>query len=423
LAELYPIIDESYRVVDVAGIPPENILFKYQALDNWYHILKEAERRGKTEDLIQVVLNQHPELNNLNNIFIENTGRHPLKPVENIYLDNVKSMLRKGDTQKAIEEFLKITQEISDDLHNSAIMQSSRLKRSWNDRRDGIISSDNYILVVNQVSHALLQLIEEVPVEQQLNASRKIISDTGSNLIMPPIEDLEKIIGSREELMNINWFQKATIASQSVCKIIVSNGSMGTGFILQGGYLLTNNHIIETADQAANSKIIFNFQQDIDGQVQPVAEYKLDASSFVTSSFNDLDYTLVQVNDHDGQLTEWGHLEIEQFMNPQRDERINIIQHPEGKSMKIALPSKIISKWKQYLFYLADTKAGSGGAPVFNQDWKVVALHHSRKSGPSSGGFLINEVGDIRPSNRGILIKNILEDIRSKGFEDIANQF
>jgi len=415
LAELYPIKDQSYRIVDMAGIPGGHVAFKDSAMDNWYYILKEANKRNKTEDLVQVVLNQYPDREDLKNIFVEATERKPLQPVENTYLYTLKAMLKKGDTVKAVDEFEKIAQEISDDLHNSAIMQSARLNRARNDRRDGLISAENYNLTVNQVNHALLQLIDSVPEEEQLNASRSIIHNTENNLATPPIEDLEKIIG-RDELMDINWLQKAIQASRSVCKVMVSDGHVGTGFMLRGGYLLTNNHVIETADQAVNSKIVFNFQRGVDGQVQPVTEYCLDGSFFVTSSFREFDYALLKVDDHDGQLATWGHLDIEKFMDPQTDERVNIIQHPEGKSMKIALPDKIISKWKQYLFYLADTKGGSSGSPVFNQDWKVIALHHAGKNEKSSGGGMqINEAGDIRPTNRGILIKNILEDIKSKG--------
>lgn len=416
LATLYPLKDDSYRIVDMAGIPKAYVQFKDSAMSNWYNILVEAEKRKKTEDLVQVAVEEFPDNKDLKIIFVEATERQPLQPIESIYLSTVKSLLKEGDTLNAVEEFLKITEEISSDMHNSAIMQSAQLKRARNDRRDGLITVENYNMTVNRVNHALLQLIEAVPVEQQLNASRKIIHNEDSKLVIPAAADLEKIIGGQEELMDISWLQKAIAASQSVCKIMVSDGSMGTGFMLRGGYLMTNNHVLQTADHAANSKIIFNFKNDINNQPQPVTEYCADASFFVTSSFKDFDYTLIKVSDHDGKLAERGFLELEKFMNPKQDERVNIIQHPEGKSMKIALPDKIISKWKQYLFYLADTKGGSSGSPVFNQDWKVIALHHAGKNEEShSGGLQINEAGDMRPSNRGILIKDILENIKSQG--------
>lgn len=429
LAQLYPLKDDSYRIVDMAGIPKAYVQFKDSAMSNWYNILTESEKRKKTEDLVQVVIEEFPNNEELKNIFVEATEHQPLQPVENFYLDTVKSHLTEGDTLKAVDEFLKITENIPDneDLHHSAIMQSARLKGAEKSMSKGIIRLDDYNLTKAQVTHALLQLIKEVPVEQQLDASRKIIGDTKNKLAIPAAADFEKIIGGKEELMDINWLQKAIKASQSVCKVMVSNGAVGTGFMLRGGYLLTNNHVIETADQAANSKIIFNFQKDVDGNAEPVKTYTLDTSVFVNNYYktpDTLDYTLVKVNDHDGELAEWGHLEIEKFLDPQQDGRVNIIQHPEGKSMKIALPDKIISMWKQFLFYIADTKGGSSGSPVFNQDWKVIALHHAGKNEKNySGGLQINEAGEVRPANRGILIKRILEDIKSKGHEAIVNTF
>lgn len=425
LAELYPIKDQSYRVIDMAGIPVGNIAFKDAAVDNWYYILKEAERHDKTEDLVQVVLEQY-DREDLKNIFVEATERQPLQPVENTYLRTLKALMRDGDMNQAVEEFEKIAKEISTDLHNDVLLQSGRLRRITNDKKRGLVSDSEYRLEVNKINHAILSLIDDIPEEQQLTASRNIIRSAENNLVTPPIEELEKVFG-KDELMEINWLQKAIQASRSVCKVeapVPGGYELGTGFVLKGGYLLTNNHVIETAEQAAKTAIFFNFQVDINGNLQPKTEYRLDASVFVTYSYkhpDTLDYTLVKIKDHDGKLAERGHLELETNKAPDMDERVNIIQHPEGKSMKIALPDNIIGKRKQYLFYVADTKKGSSGSPVFNQNWKVIALHHAGKD--TGKGLQINDAGDYQHSNRGILIKNILEDIKSKGHEEIVNAF
>lgn len=80
----------------------------------------------------------------------------------------------------------------------------------------------------------------------------------------------------------------------------------------------------------------------------------------------------------------------------------------------------IIGNWKNYLFYKTDTQEGSSGSPVFNKNWKVVALHHAGKNEHSeNGGFQINEEGEIKPSNRGILIKKIVEDLKEKNFNHV----
>jgi len=424
LAELYPIKDQSYRILDMAGIPIGNIAFKDTAMDNWYYILKEASRRNKVEDLVQVVINQYPERTELKNIFVDATDKKPMQPIEKIYLNSLKSFLKEGELGNAIDQFDEIAKEISNDFHNNVILQSARYRRIRKDKLNGLVSDANYQLEINKINHALLQLIDEIPENVQINASRSVLKEEENSLATIDIEEFEKIIG-KEELFEINWLQKAIKASKSVCKVMLSSGGSGTGFILNGGYLLTNHHVLETKEMARNAKIIFNYKVDEHGTPQPTEEYYLDESFFETSIFENLDYSLVKIKDDGSDLSSWGFLSIEKFLDPQEDERVNIIQHPEGKSLKIALPDKIISKWKQYLFYIADTKPGSSGSPVFNQDWKVIALHHAGINEQSeAGGMQINEQGDIKPSNRGILIKDILKDLQAKGVkDDIINQF
>jgi HEAT repeats/Effector-associated domain 1/NACHT domain len=55
LAELYPREENTYVVVEAAGIPSTEVSFQDKAVDNWFQILKEAAKRGKLEPLIEVV--------------------------------------------------------------------------------------------------------------------------------------------------------------------------------------------------------------------------------------------------------------------------------------------------------------------------------------------------------------------------------
>lgn len=341
-----------------------------------------------------------------------------MKPVEEIYLDSLKSLLKKGEIEKAIDDFEKLAKKISNKFHNDIIHQSARFYGINRDRNKGIITDESYRMHIARINYALLDLIDTIPTQDQINATRLVINSKSSLLSTLNLDELEKIIG-KEELFEINWLRKAINASNSVCKVLLPSGGSGTGFVLNGGYLLTNNHVLKTSKQAQNAKIIFNFQIDENGNQLPTKEYTLDESFFLTS--RELDYSLVKIKD-DETLFSWGHLKLEKFLDAQKGERVNIIQHPDGGTMKLALPDKIISKWNSYLFYLADTKPGSSGSPVFNQEWKVIALHHAGKI--SGGGLQINAEGEHQPSNRGILIKEILKDIKSKGnFDTIINNF
>lgn len=61
LAELYQTVDESYRLVDAAGLPRRHIAFSPRSIDNWHAILNEARKRGKVDAIVAVVHSEYPE--------------------------------------------------------------------------------------------------------------------------------------------------------------------------------------------------------------------------------------------------------------------------------------------------------------------------------------------------------------------------
>ena len=55
--------------------------------------------------------------------------------------------------------------------------------------------------------------------------------------------------------------------------------------------------------------------------------------------------------------------------------------------------------------YTADTEPGSSGSPVFNNTWKLIALHHSAgDQDPTTGQWVDNE---------GVRIDRIIEHIKA----------
>ena len=59
-----------------------------------------------------------------------------------------------------------------------------------------------------------------------------------------------------------------------------------------------------------------------------------------------------------------------------------------------------IAKENGLIQYITKTSPGSSGSPCFNEDWKVVALHHAQKS---------THFGSIR---EGILLSAIYKEIQ-----------
>ena len=60
LAGLYPLVEDSYRIVDAASIEPKFVAFQRKAIDNWHQILSEAEKRNKVMSLVHVALLEFP---------------------------------------------------------------------------------------------------------------------------------------------------------------------------------------------------------------------------------------------------------------------------------------------------------------------------------------------------------------------------
>lgn len=81
-------------------------------------------------------------------------------------------------------------------------------------------------------------------------------------------------------------------------------------------------------------------------------------------------------------------------------EYVSIIQHPNGGPKAVTVrENKVSSIFDDFVHYLTDTEPGSSGSPVFNDQWVVVALHHSGVPDPNKKNAWI--------ANEGIRISSI----------------
>ena len=103
------------------------------------------------------------------------------------------------------------------------------------------------------------------------------------------------------------------------------------------------------------------------------------------SKQTELDFTLVAVResaDGGAKLADFGFKHLADSSDEiLAGESVTIIQHPGGEPKQIALRENFVlalpDAADRYLYYQTDTTPGSSGSPVFNDDWEVVALHHS----------------------------------------------
>lgn len=191
----------------------------------------------------------------------------------------------------------------------------------------------------------------------------------------------KRILGSND-LVPILYLHQALAAARAVARIHIYSADgvrlgYGTGFLASPRLLLTNNHVLGNAADAAKCQAEFHYELGADGNTGPSASFPLDPDSlFLTDE--ELDYTLVALGS-DPALAAYGRLPlIETPVKPMLGEWVNIIQHPNGEPKQLALrENQVIDELEQFLQYRTDTAPGSSGSPVFNDRWEVVALHHS----------------------------------------------
>jgi DNA/RNA endonuclease G (NUC1)/V8-like Glu-specific endopeptidase len=244
---------------------------------------------------------------------------------------------------------------------------------------------------------------------------------------------LERILGRNDMVDAPRFLERGVRATQAIARIRIRSSSgvlrgWGTGSMISRCLLLTNNHVIGDVASAAASLVEFNVQDGPDGQaLTPVVFQIIPDEFFITD--RSLDFTLVAVaetSENGRPLADFGHNQGTVGDDPILvSESVNIIQHPSGRPKQIALrENEVTSILDDFLHYQTDTEPGSSGAPVFNDQWELVALHHSGVPQRDSNGNILSRDGSIWRSemgdnqikwvaNEGVRLSRILEFVRT----------
>ncbi|MFC5139299.1 trypsin-like serine peptidase [Actinomycetospora rhizophila] len=190
---------------------------------------------------------------------------------------------------------------------------------------------------------------------------------------------LERII-AENDLQPSLFLGRGTAIAESVGRISLPGGGAGTGFLVGRRLLLTNNHVLPDAATAGGSFVEFDFELGPDGRPEAPAAFDLDPDTlFLTDA--DIDASLVAVAPRSGVVAGdrygWNRL-LKQQGKIVIGEAANVIGHPSGRRKEIAVRhNRLLDQLPDFLHYEADTEPGNSGSPVFNDQWEVVALHHS----------------------------------------------
>lgn len=206
---------------------------------------------------------------------------------------------------------------------------------------------------------------------------------------------LPEVLQRDNDLRPLRFLHIGLLAARAVGRIRISDSPAteegdATGFLVAPGLLMTNFHVLKTEDFAAAGSVIFDDEEELDGDPKETKSFRLRPDLLFVNDAK-LDYAIVAVSQRTSSgipLSQFGFLRLFQQtgkLDPTQRQAANIIQHPGGGPKKIALRDNYVLpvipdtvdplKKETSLFYGTDTLKGSSGSPVCSDQWYVVALH------------------------------------------------
>lgn len=298
------------------------------------------------------------------------------------------------------------------------LIVAARNKRPNNPKLRAFLTDFLADLHANPLDPEKRALAEEIEVAPTL--------DIGG--VPAPAGELEKILIKSVQFNDPEeWRQRMAKCELTVCRIESPTGlakrkSFGTGFLLGPDLVMTNYHVVAEAvkDPASARQLVMLFDYKLlpDGTAFTGLECRLkgDGPWLVDYSTEDeLDYALLRAEGTPGQLPAGGEHGATQRgwlvptpLDLEPGEPLIVIQHPEASRQKVTLGYVIgLQPDRGYVTHTANTLGGSSGAPCFNSDWELVALHHW---------------GSTAVGNRGITFSAIMRHLTTKGLAGVLGK-
>lgn len=282
---------------------------------------------------------------------------------------------------------------------------------------------------------ARTQLPSQMAGREELEARRRYFMQVSEDTSQAELA-YERIIHGNE-LQDVNYLARGVRVARAVGRISIRepNGRLsgyGTGFLIGEGVLLTNNHVLPSSVVAGRSELEMEYERDEWGNQLPGVKFSLEPGNlFFTHP--ELDFSVVAVSaramNAERDLSEFGCLPLVGVLGKVVEgEWLTIIQHPGGELKQLCVrENRLLRRTPDVLWYSSDTLGGSSGSPVCNNDWLVVALHHSGVPEIKNGKWQtvdgqdyderLHREEDIKwVANEGIRVSRIVQELqRSMG--------
>ncbi len=216
------------------------------------------------------------------------------------------------------------------------------------------------------------------------------------------VKDLKSSMDCNEDINCVNGRYWQT-EKRSVCKIM-SNGGMGTGTLIGNTsgsgtpYVLSAHHLISSNEIAAEAIFLFNYETIACQENDIVLSPSLSGATILATTDHQVDFTLMKLNkkpplsyqsfyagwDTRNTISQTGFCIHHPFGNYKQ---IAIEYHPI-KSEDIGEGFDVNSTWKVSHWELGTTELGSSGAPLFNDQHRVIG---TLTGGRSTCGYPLDD--------------------------------
>jgi endonuclease G len=222
---------------------------------------------------------------------------------------------------------------------------------------------------------------------------------------------LQGFFGPTPVDFTVDFILGAARRARSVCKVAFTGSTRsGSGVLIAPDLILTNHHVVfgeagdETNAAALAKSCVVSFEGLAGTGGKPTAAGPLELTGDpILARSKALDYALLRLS---AGLSAAQGLEPAPLSTRQPVEKdgMNLLHHPGGAAMRVSLTDAGITSIVNvpgYLQYVTRSAPGSSGAPCFDDEWHVTALHHAERSRS------FGRVGE------GILIDRILPEIQT----------
>jgi hypothetical protein len=261
---------------------------------------------------------------------------------------------------------------------------------------------------------------------------------------------LQRMVVATSSLLNVGqWRENLAAIERRVARISYPSAAgtvYGTGFLVGPSAMMTNYHVVELLIDKQVDPRDLNVELDykllpngkshnvrsvgladdwcIDSSKYAQADNEIDPATLPTAE--ELDYAVLRLeepigsepvaqNTSDPDAPPRGTVDLAKAATavPGPGTSVFIVQHPKGDPLALAMETQgmlTANANQTRLRYQTNTEAGSSGSPVFDQQWNLIALHHS--GDPDFSEF-------HKPAyNQGVPMHLIVELLKKRGKYD-----